>query len=175
MSAACNLHKRWLLPQLCMGAYPGICPYKKVVCLVVDECHRAKGNSDVVLAVKKLREEKCKFRVLGLSATPGSSNEAIQVCHLCVSSSAHCAIFCFFSNKFWWASGFSACWLHAVHSASSLSVDAANIQNSDCMLRAQRQVDQHPSNRMPSVFSASKENSVLLFRPLFYTSHTTEL
>ena len=33
------------------------------------------------MAVKKLREEKCKFRVLGLSATPGSSNEAIQVEH----------------------------------------------------------------------------------------------
>lgn len=49
------------------------------MCLVVDECHRAKGNSDVVLAVKKLREEKCKFRVLGLSATPGSNNESIQV------------------------------------------------------------------------------------------------
>lgn len=57
----------------------GICPHKKIVCLVVDECHRAKGNSDVVLAVKKLRGDKCKFRVLGLSATPGSSNEAIQV------------------------------------------------------------------------------------------------
>ncbi|KAL0018444.1 hypothetical protein WJX77_010041 [Trebouxia sp. C0004] len=56
----------------------GICPHKKIVCLVVDECHRAKGNSDVVLAVKKLREEKCKFRVLGLSATPGSNNESIQ-------------------------------------------------------------------------------------------------
>ena len=48
---------------------------------MVDECHRAKGNSDIVMAVKKLREEKCKFRVLGLSATPGSSNEAIQVVH----------------------------------------------------------------------------------------------
>jgi len=35
----------------------------------------------VVLAVKKLREEKCKFRVLGLSATPGSNNESIQVWH----------------------------------------------------------------------------------------------
>lgn len=57
----------------------GICPHKKIVCLVVDECHRAKGQSDVVLAVKKMREDKCKFRVLGLSATPGSSNESIQV------------------------------------------------------------------------------------------------
>lgn len=63
----------------CLCISTGICPHKKIVCLVVDECHRAKGNSDIVLAVKKLRQDKCKFRVLGLSATPGSSNEAIQV------------------------------------------------------------------------------------------------
>ena len=79
-SIAHIFHKCCLQLQLCVHACAGICPHKKVVCLVVDECHRAKGNSDVVLAVKKLREEKCKFRVLGLSATPGSSNEAIQVC-----------------------------------------------------------------------------------------------
>lgn len=82
LSTAYVFHKCCLLLQQCMYACAGICPHKKVVCLVVDECHRAKGNSDVVLAVKKLREEKCKFRVVGLSATPGSSNEAIQVCPL---------------------------------------------------------------------------------------------
>lgn len=47
--------------------------------MVVDECHRARGHNDVVMAVKKMQEQKCLFRVLGLSATPGSSNEAIQV------------------------------------------------------------------------------------------------
>ena len=47
--------------------------------MVVDECHRAVGKSDVVAAIKKLRQEKCKFRVLGLSATPGSKREAVQV------------------------------------------------------------------------------------------------
>ena len=66
----------------------GICPHKKVVCLVVDECHRARGHNDVVMAVKKMREDKCKFRVLGLSATPGGSNEAIQVC-ISVQNSIH--------------------------------------------------------------------------------------
>ena len=59
--------------------HAGICPCKKIVCLVVDECHRARGHNDVVMAVKKMQDQKCKFRVLGLSATPGSSNEAIQV------------------------------------------------------------------------------------------------
>lgn len=88
-STAHAFHKCCLLLQQCVHACAGICPHKKVVCLVVDECHRAKGNSDVVLAVKKLREEKCKFRVLGLSATPGSSNEAIQVCPLVIDVDLH--------------------------------------------------------------------------------------
>ena len=52
---------------------------EKVVCVVVDECHRAAGKSDVVEAIRHMREAGCKFRVVGLSATPGSKKEAIQV------------------------------------------------------------------------------------------------
>ncbi len=58
---------------------PGICPLEKVICVVVDECHRAVGRSDVVATIEKLKQERCKFRVLGLSATPGSKREAVQV------------------------------------------------------------------------------------------------
>jgi Fanconi anemia group M protein len=47
--------------------------------VVVDECHRAVGKSDIVVAIEKLRQERCKFRVLGLSATPGSRKDAVQV------------------------------------------------------------------------------------------------
>ena len=57
----------------------GICPYELISCLVVDECHRATGQADVVQAVKHMRNvQKSKFRVLGLSATPGSSPEQVQ-------------------------------------------------------------------------------------------------
>jgi fanconi anemia group M protein len=56
-----------------------VCPAEKLVCVAVDECHRATGNADVVKAIKKLREAKYRFRVLGLSATPGSKQETIQV------------------------------------------------------------------------------------------------
>ncbi|KAK9842497.1 hypothetical protein WJX81_002950 [Elliptochloris bilobata] len=56
----------------------GICPYEVVTCVVVDECHRATGKADVVAAVAHMRKARCQFRVLGLSATPGSSREAIQ-------------------------------------------------------------------------------------------------
>ena len=56
----------------------GICPYETVTCVVVDECHRATKKADIVLAIAHMRRAKCQFRVLGLSATPGSNREAIQ-------------------------------------------------------------------------------------------------
>lgn len=56
----------------------GICPYEIISCVVVDECHRATGQADVVQALKYMRTAKSKFRVLGLSATPGSSREQVQ-------------------------------------------------------------------------------------------------
>eukprot|EP00884_Botryococcus_braunii_P021370 jgi/Botrbrau1/7917/Bobra.9_2s0085.1 len=57
----------------------GVCPCEKVVCLVVDECHKATGRHDSVLASPPNEGHlRCKFRLLGLSATPGSNREAIQ-------------------------------------------------------------------------------------------------
>ena len=58
---------------------PGICPAEKVTCIVVDECHRATGKTDIVLALRAMAAENYKFRVLGLSATPGRDRAAIQV------------------------------------------------------------------------------------------------
>lgn len=57
----------------------GICPFDSITCLVVDECHRATGNHDMVSTLKFMRSKKLKFRVLGLSATPGSNRTQIQV------------------------------------------------------------------------------------------------
>lgn len=39
---------------------------------------RHAGNYDIVSAVKHMREGKCKFRVVGLSATPGSEAGKVQ-------------------------------------------------------------------------------------------------
>ena len=50
-----------------------------MTCVVVDECHRATGKADIVAALAHMARAKCRFRVLGLSATPGSSREAVQV------------------------------------------------------------------------------------------------
>lgn len=56
----------------------GICDPKKLVLLVVDEAHRATGNYAYVEIVRFLRRFNTSFRVLGLTATPGSSVEAVQ-------------------------------------------------------------------------------------------------
>eukprot|EP00798_Chlamydomonas_sp_ICE-L_P008631 gene8631-34076_t len=57
----------------------GIFPEEKLVLVVVDECHRAIGNAPAANALNFLKRNKAlKYRILGLSATPGSSFEAIQ-------------------------------------------------------------------------------------------------
>ena len=50
------------------------------MCLVVDECHRAVGKNEAAAAIARMRQERCKFRCLGLSATPGATKAAVQVC-----------------------------------------------------------------------------------------------
>jgi ATP-dependent DNA helicase MPH1 len=56
----------------------GIADPKKIVLLVVDEAHRATGNYAYVKVVKFLRRFNKSFRVLALTATPGSTVEAVQ-------------------------------------------------------------------------------------------------
>ena len=56
----------------------GICDPKKLVLLVVDEAHRATGGYAYVEVVKFLRRFNTSFRVLALTATPGSSVESVQ-------------------------------------------------------------------------------------------------
>lgn len=56
----------------------GVCDPKRIVCLVVDEAHRATGNYAYVEVVKFIRRFNSSFRVLALTATPGSTVEAVQ-------------------------------------------------------------------------------------------------
>ena len=56
-----------------------VCPYDEISCVVVDECHRATGQSEIAQTLRTMRQKyKLKFRVVGLSATPGGSAEAVQ-------------------------------------------------------------------------------------------------
>ncbi|KAL4872697.1 hypothetical protein BDV12DRAFT_161354 [Aspergillus spectabilis] len=56
----------------------GIADPKRIVLLVVDEAHRATGGYAYVEVVKFLRRFNHSFRVLALTATPGSTVESVQ-------------------------------------------------------------------------------------------------
>ncbi|RPA86663.1 P-loop containing nucleoside triphosphate hydrolase protein [Ascobolus immersus RN42] len=51
---------------------------KRLVCLVIDEAHRATGSYAYVEVVKHLRRFNTSFRILALTATPGSKVETVQ-------------------------------------------------------------------------------------------------
>ena len=54
------------------------CPTRRVVCVVLDEAHKASGAYAYVKVVQQLEEAGGKFRILGLSATPGTGIKQIQ-------------------------------------------------------------------------------------------------
>lgn len=56
----------------------GLCPAKDLVCLVVDEAHRATGNYAYSQVVRELEPINRDVRILALSATPGSDIRAVQ-------------------------------------------------------------------------------------------------
>ncbi|KAI1845683.1 hypothetical protein JX266_008294 [Neoarthrinium moseri] len=56
----------------------GIADPKSIGLLVVDEAHRATGNYSYVKVVTFLRRFSSSFRILALTATPGSKVEAVQ-------------------------------------------------------------------------------------------------
>lgn len=56
----------------------GICDPKKLVLLVVDEAHKATGGYAYTEVIAFIRRFNSSFRVLALTATPGSTVEAVQ-------------------------------------------------------------------------------------------------
>ena len=56
----------------------GRCPARDVVCLVLDEAHKAQGDYAYVNVVRKIAAQTDRFRVLALTATPGSDRTKIQ-------------------------------------------------------------------------------------------------
>jgi ATP-dependent DNA helicase MPH1 len=56
----------------------GLCDPKHIVLVVVDEAHRATGNYAYVEVIKFIRRFNSSFRVLALTATPGSDVPAVQ-------------------------------------------------------------------------------------------------
>jgi Fanconi anemia group M protein len=56
----------------------GACPAEALVALVLDEAHRATGAYAYVTAVRHLAEAGVRVRILALSATPGTTVDAVQ-------------------------------------------------------------------------------------------------
>ncbi|XP_052594569.1 Fanconi anemia group M protein isoform X2 [Peromyscus californicus insignis] len=56
----------------------GVCPAAQIKCLVVDEAHKALGNYAYCQVVRELVKYTNHFRILALSATPGSDIKAVQ-------------------------------------------------------------------------------------------------
>ncbi|KAK9075561.1 hypothetical protein SSX86_003886 [Deinandra increscens subsp. villosa] len=56
----------------------GSCPVKQIVCLVIDEAHRASGNYSYCVAVRELMAVPVHLRILALTATPGSNHQTVQ-------------------------------------------------------------------------------------------------
>ncbi|CAH9136790.1 unnamed protein product [Cuscuta epithymum] len=56
----------------------GICMVKHLVCLVIDEAHRATGNYSYCVVVRELMAVPVQLRILALSATPGSKQQDVQ-------------------------------------------------------------------------------------------------
>ena len=54
------------------------CDPRDVVCVVVDEAHRATGNYAYCTVIRHLMYHNPRFRVLALTATPGSTAERVQ-------------------------------------------------------------------------------------------------
>ncbi|XP_035213323.1 Fanconi anemia group M protein-like, partial [Stegodyphus dumicola] len=69
----------FLTPQvLANDLVRNICPAANIKCLVVDEAHKALGNHAYCQVVHELLSYTSHFRVLALTATPGSDTQAVK-------------------------------------------------------------------------------------------------
>ncbi|XP_030069692.1 Fanconi anemia group M protein [Microcaecilia unicolor] len=69
----------FLTPQVMVNDLSrGACPAAEIKCLVIDEAHKALGNHAYCQVVRELSNYTKQFRILALSATPGSDTKAVQ-------------------------------------------------------------------------------------------------
>ncbi|ORX98858.1 P-loop containing nucleoside triphosphate hydrolase protein, partial [Basidiobolus meristosporus CBS 931.73] len=75
------VHKRvfFLTPQVLQNdLVRDTCPAEDIVCLIIDEAHRARGEHANCVVVRELSNRNPLFRILALSATPGTDNTTVQ-------------------------------------------------------------------------------------------------
>ncbi|XP_066197441.1 Fanconi anemia group M protein [Saccopteryx leptura] len=69
----------FLTPQVMVNDLSrGACPAAEIKCLVIDEAHKALGNYAYCQVIRELVKYTTHFRILALSATPGSDVKAVQ-------------------------------------------------------------------------------------------------
>ena len=69
----------YLTPQVISNDLSrNICPAEVIKCLVIDEAHKALGNHSYCQVVRELVNFTTQFRVVALSATPGSDIKSVQ-------------------------------------------------------------------------------------------------
>ena len=69
----------YLTPQVISNDLSrNICPADVVKCLVIDEAHKALGNHSYCQVVRELVKVTTQFRIVALSATPGSDIKSVQ-------------------------------------------------------------------------------------------------
>ena len=73
----------------------GRCDAKSIVCVVMDEAHKATGNHANAVLVKMIDEAGAKFRLVGLSATPGECSMFSQSKITLHNSTLICPNICF--------------------------------------------------------------------------------
>ncbi|XP_063296190.1 Fanconi anemia group M protein isoform X2 [Pelobates fuscus] len=69
----------FLTPQIMVNdLMRGTCPATEIKCLVIDEAHKALGNHAYCQVVRALLGYTQQFRILALTATPGSDTKSVQ-------------------------------------------------------------------------------------------------
>ncbi|NXX19295.1 FANCM protein, partial [Podargus strigoides] len=84
----------FLTPQIMVNDLSrGTCPAVEIKCLVIDEAHKALGNHAYCQVVRELSKYTNQFRILALSATPGSDTKAVQqvISNLLIAQIEQCA------------------------------------------------------------------------------------
>ncbi len=83
-----SAHVLFMTPQtLANDLEGGVIQEARITCIVFDEAHRATGNYAYCRIIKHLEIANVGYRVVGLSATPGSDENSIQdvITNLCIS------------------------------------------------------------------------------------------
>jgi len=56
----------------------GVVPVDKVTCVILDEAHKATGDFAYVRVIRIIDESKARYRIVGLSATPGQNRDKVN-------------------------------------------------------------------------------------------------